>query len=82
MSPFDDDIFNNDPFESIVREFFGQTPKRRYEKKFIESEDEERVIDLIESDGKAFFIFELPGYDEDDVFVNVSGKTIEITAKS
>jgi HSP20 family molecular chaperone IbpA len=82
MSPFDDDIFNNDPFESIVREFFGETPKRKYEKRFItQGEEEERVIDFIESDGKAYLVFELPGFDEDDVFVNISGKTIEIIAK-
>jgi HSP20 family molecular chaperone IbpA len=81
MSPFDDDIFNNDPFESIVREFFGETPKRKYEKRFEQGEEEERVIDFIEGDGKAYFIFELPGYTEDDVFVNVSGKIIEIVAK-
>lgn len=81
MSPFDDDIFGNDPFENIVREFFGETPKRKYEKRFVQGEEEERVIDFIEGDGKAYFIFELPGYTEDDIFVNVSGKIIEITAK-
>ncbi|MFA4960328.1 MAG: Hsp20 family protein [Candidatus Pacearchaeota archaeon] len=80
MGPFDDDVFGNDPFD-IFREFFGETPKRRYKKNFIKGEEEERVIDLIESGDKAYLIFELPGYEEDDIFVNVSGKTIEIIAK-
>jgi len=81
MVLFDDDIFGNDPFENIVREFFGERPKRKYEKQFIQNEEEERVIDLIDADGKAYLIFELPGYSEDDVFVNITGKTIEIIAK-
>jgi HSP20 family molecular chaperone IbpA len=79
MGPFDDDVFGSDPFD-LFREFFGESPRRRYKKNFIEGEEEERVIDVIESEDKAFLVFELPGYSEDDIFVNVTGKTIEIIA--
>jgi HSP20 family molecular chaperone IbpA len=80
MGPFDDDTFGNDPFD-IFREFFGDSPKRKVRKEFIQGEEEERVIDLVELNGKAYLIFELPGYEEDDIFVNVTGRLIEIIAK-
>ena len=38
MNPFDNDFFEEDPFESIVKEFFGARPEvnpdiRRYREK-------------------------------------------------
>ena len=80
MGPFDDDSFDDfDPLNSIVREFFGGTP-RRYREEFIRNEEEERVIDFIEGKDRIYLIFELAGFNEDDVFVSVSGKTITIEA--
>lgn len=76
-------FFNDDPFDEIVREFFGenQTNRRKYSEKIIEGEDEERTIDFIESGKNIFLIFEIPGYSEEDVSVKLKGKVIEITAK-
>lgn len=77
-------FFEDDPFEDIVREFFGQSgpPRGRYKRETIVSgEDEERVIDFIEDDNYAYFIFELPGYTEEDISINMKGNTIELIAK-
>lgn len=79
--PFDDDFFN-DPFENIVREFFGQSPIRNKKREqFIRGEEEERTIDFVEDEKNIYLIFEIPGYGEKDVFVVVKGKDLEITAK-
>jgi HSP20 family molecular chaperone IbpA len=80
MNPFNDDPFGEDPFD-IFREFFGERPTKRYKRQFIQGEEDERVIDLIETDKKAYFIFELPGFDEEDLSVEVIGNSIEIIAK-
>ncbi|MFA5060892.1 MAG: Hsp20/alpha crystallin family protein [Candidatus Pacearchaeota archaeon] len=80
MNPFSDDPFGEDPFD-IFREFFGERPSRRYKKQIIQGEEEERVIDLIETDKKAYLIFELPGFEEEEISINVSGNFIEIIAK-
>ena len=75
-------FFNDDPFESIAREFFGQSPSRRYENnEIIRGEEEERIIDFLETPKKVFLIFEIPGYDKEDVIVNVDKKQIEILVK-
>ncbi len=74
-------FFDDDPFDNIIEEFFGR-PKTRYRREqFIKGEDEERVIDFIETDEKVYLIFELPGYIEKDVTVEINGKNIEITAQ-
>jgi len=83
MSPFDDDFFGEDPFESIVKEFFGAGSEvrpdiRRYREKIIKGEEEERIIDFIEDNNKIYLIFELPGYDEKDILINIKGKELEI----
>lgn len=78
MSFFDED----DPFEDIVREFFGSSPVRRLKRdQFIRGEDEDRVIDFVEEDEEVFLIFELPGYDEEDISVNVKNRNLEVIAK-
>lgn len=74
-------FFDDDPFESILGEFFG-TPRRTTRREaFIRGEEEERVIDFIETDDNVYLIFELQGFDEKDVAVVVGGKSIEITAQ-
>jgi len=57
MSFFDEE----DPFENIVREFFGDSRLQPSEK-MIQTEREERIIDFVETENKIFVIFELPGY--------------------
>lgn len=73
-------FFDEDPFEEIIREFFRESPIRG-EKKFIRGENEDRIIDFIEDDDKIYLIFEIPGYNEEDVSVSVVGKNLEISAK-
>lgn len=75
MSPFD-----NDPFESILREFFGGRRASSSED-IIQGEEEERNIDFIENKDKVFLIFELPGYSQGDITVSLNGNNIKIIAK-
>lgn len=71
-----------DPFDDIVREFFGQhTGMRRYQGHASRREREDRSADVIEDENSVFLIFELPGYDESDVSVEVEGRVLEISAK-
>ena len=73
---------NNDPFEEIVREFFGSRnrPDHRSDS-IIQGESEERVIDFIEDSDYAYLVFELPGYLEKDIRITMKGRDLEITAK-
>ncbi len=75
-------LFDDDPFEEIVREFFGGTPRRaNSQKNFIKGEREDRIIDFVEDDDSVYVVFELPGYDEKDVSVIVKNEELEISAK-
>ena len=74
-------FFDDDPFENIVRDFFGGGTKRNSDRKFISGEEEERKIDFIETDKNVFIVFELPGYDREDIRVNVSGANLEVSAQ-
>ncbi len=79
------DWYDDDPFEGIFREFFGnsrsQNPARRKHTSFTEGEEEDRTIDAIESDEYIFLVFELPGFTEKDVLVTVKNRRIEIRAQ-
>ena len=75
------DFFDDDPFESIVREFFGRGETETSGNRFIRGEDEERTIDFIKTRDKIFLIFEIPGYSKEDIEVNVKKGEIEIRAK-
>jgi len=75
------DFFNDDPFESIVREFFGENSHKSQRRNFIAGEDEERTIDFVESNKKVFIVFELPGYSKEDIDLIVSKGVIEINAR-
>lgn len=71
-----------DPFDSIIRDFFGTpTRKRRREEEFIESEEEDRVVDMIETKDKVFLVFEIPGFSQKDIVVMVKDRKIEIQAQ-
>lgn len=73
-----DDFFGEDPFESIVKELFGGRPARSRSNNVIRGEEEDRNIDFIETEGGVYVVFEIPGYDEEDVDVSVKGKEIQI----
>ncbi len=73
---------DNDPFESIVRDFFGESPQRRKRNEnFHENEEEDRVIDFIESDDSIFLIFELSGYIQKDVKISLKENRLEVKAQ-
>lgn len=79
---FDDDFFD-DPFEDIVKEFFGNNlgAKRRRKEQFIRGESEDRSIDFVEDENHVYIVFELQGYSERDVAVSINGRELEIKAK-
>lgn len=78
MSFFEDE----DPFDDILREFFGANSRgRRTKEPFIRGEEEDRVIDYVEDDEKLYLIFELPGFTDKDISIKVKNREIEITAK-
>ncbi len=75
-------FFDDDPFESIMKEFFGEDPRaKNYKESFMENEEDERIIDYVETDKNVFLIFELPGYSKEDIIIKIIGKEIEISAK-
>ena len=79
MTPFEDN-FGEDPFENLVRDFFGG--RRRVNgnsNKFIDNENDERETDYVDDGEYAYLIFELPGFNEEDISVVVSGKELHIT---
>ena len=72
-------IEGDDPFEGIFQEFFGRgRPRSRGRGRFTRGEEEERTIDLVEDAEHVYLIFELPVYGEDDVSIDVNGRTLEI----
>jgi len=73
-------FFDEDPFEDIMNEFFRESPLRR-ERQFISGEDEDRIIDFIEDEERVYLIFELPGFNQKDISVNVVGRDLEVSAK-
>ena len=75
-------FFDNDPFEEIVREFFGDSSiRKRRTSPIIHGEEEDRVVDVIENDDKIYLIFELPGYNLKDITVSIDNNVLEIYAK-
>lgn len=72
---------NNDPFDEILKEFFGERPRSRsYRNNLTKTEQDERVIDYSEDENSVYFIFELPGYNEEDVDISVKDGNIKINA--
>jgi len=82
MTPFDNNFFGEDPFESIIRDFFGKSSVSNGRRNtIIKGEEEDRNIDFIEDNNYIYLVFELNGYNEQDVSVLVKGKDLEIKAK-
>lgn len=76
MSFFDD--FDNKPFEEIINEFFEHSSGVKDKRTIIRGEEEDRNIDFIETRSKIYVVFELPGYREKDITLNVIKNDIEI----
>lgn len=75
-------FFDDDPFEDIMNNFFGQNSNYRQRNNgVISGEQDERMIDFIETDKDSFLVFELPGYSKEDVNVEISKNEIRVTAK-
>jgi len=76
-------FFDDDPFDDIVREFFGgrSSGKSRRRSAVIRGEDDERTIDYIEQNGYVYLVFELPGFVAEDVEIKVTGKELTIVAQ-
>jgi HSP20 family molecular chaperone IbpA len=75
-------IFDDDPFEEVIRGFFGNAPvRRRNREEFIQGEEEDRHIDYVEDDKNIFLIFEIPGYNKEDISLDLDKKDLQIIAK-
>lgn len=73
--------FEEDPFEGILKEFFGESSRtKNYKDNLLETEEDERLIDYSEDEKNIYFVFELPGYTENDVDIAVKNGRINISA--
>lgn len=74
--------FNNDPFEDIVNQFFGNSARvrRPRAKRIVDEEDEN--TQFIEEEDYVYLIIELPGYSEKDINLSTNGDRINISAKT
>lgn len=77
------DDFFNDPFEDLVNQMFGRgaTRRARVMRRSSEEDEEGSELGFIETDTAVYCILELPGYTEDEVFVKVKGRELEIHAQ-
>lgn len=80
MSPFGDDFF-----DEIEKAFFGSaaSPGKTRTSSYgnvVQGEKEERVIDYIEGKDEVYFVFELPGYDEEDIEISLKGDQFNVKA--
>ena len=74
--------FNNDPFEDIVNQFFGNSARvrRPRAKRIVDEEDQN--TQFIEEEDYVYLIIELPGYSEKDINLSTNGDRINISAKT
>ena len=73
--------FNNDPFEDIVNQFFGNQVRARRRTKRVVGEEEQNT-QFVEDDNSMYLIIELPGYSEKDINLLVDDDTISVSAKA
>ena len=78
MSFFD----NDDPFEDIVSQFFGNHPGVRKSRVRRVRNEEEQNTQFIEEDNQIYCIIELQGYNEKDIQVVINENMLIISAKS
>jgi len=72
--------FGRDPFDDFFRRFFGDDEGYSREE-IIHGEEEERIIDFIETPKKIYIVFELFGYSAQDISVEVKGRELVVRAK-
>ena len=72
-------FFDEDPFEDIMKEFFGSRPSPRNGGNLISGEEEERTIDFFEDGDYAYLIFEIPGFSEQDCNISIKGNELIIS---
>ncbi|MGV8142728.1 MAG: Hsp20/alpha crystallin family protein [Candidatus Pacearchaeota archaeon] len=72
----------DDPFESIVNQFFGgaRGVRRSRVKRVVDEEDQN--TQFIEEEDYVYLIVELPGYSEKDIDMEVDNDTITVSAKA
>jgi HSP20 family molecular chaperone IbpA len=76
------DFFDEEPFDSIFKEFFNTNiPQQKRKDLFAEGEEEDRFIDFIALPKEIFLIVELPGYKEEDIGVSFENRKIVIKAQ-
>jgi HSP20 family molecular chaperone IbpA len=73
----DDNFFNDDPFEDIVSSFFGPGVSRRT-RVSRKREREEDESEFLETSDAFYLILEVPGFNEEDVFIKLKGHELEI----
>lgn len=76
-------FFDDDPFDEILKEFFGERGARTVSagaRNVVKSEREERIVDYIEEEDNLYFVFEIPGYSEKDIDINVKSNELEVSA--
>jgi len=87
-----DDDFGFGDFDDIFSQFFRQSGNRirrarrsfndnNEDEEWEENEEDDRKTDYIDYDDKIFLIFELPGYDEKDLEMELKDKTLTIEVK-
>ncbi len=72
--------FNNDPFEDMISQFFGQRGVRKSRAK--REIEEEQNTQFIEEEDYVYLIMELPGYSEKDITISLDEDTISVSAKA
>ncbi len=73
--------FNNDPFEDMINQFFGNSTRVRKSRVKREIEEEQNT-QFIEEENYVYLIIELPGYTEKDINISVDDDTINVSAKT
>jgi HSP20 family molecular chaperone IbpA len=73
-------FFDDDPFEDLFRDFFAGRSNGIKQRAVIRGEEEDRVVDFVETKDSVYLIFELPGYREEDVNISIKGRELHIKA--
>ena len=80
-----DDFFDdgNDPFDQLVKQFFGHAPgksKPRMQRK-VDSQEDLSSGEVIENDDIVYLIFEIPGFSDQEIKISVKDNILEIKAE-
>ncbi len=75
-------FFNDDPFEDIVNQFFGNHSGTKRRSRVRLKDDEEQNTQFIEEENYVYYIIELPGYQEKDIKVGIQENTLVVSAQA